>query len=233
VVPVADCTTAECVKVFEGLYRDVNIALSNELATLAGEFGIDVTEAITVANTQPFCAIHTPGPGVGGHCIPYYPYFVISEFETETPLLQTARCVNESMPAFTADLAEDALADAGRELRESTAAVFGLTYRPGVDETRASPGVDVAEELVDRGATVYAIDPVCTSEPPEGVEHVPLDEIGGRELDLAVVTTGHDAFEEIQWSAFEDLTVVDSRRVLDDKPVAHPVVRLGDGDDSR
>jgi UDP-N-acetyl-D-mannosaminuronic acid dehydrogenase len=229
VIPVADCTTAECVKVFEGLYRDVNIALANELATLAGEFGIDVTEAIEAANTQPFCDIHSPGPGVGGHCIPYYPYFVISAFETETPLLQTARRVNESMPTFTAELAADALADAGRELAESTAAVFGLTYRPGVDETRASPGVDVAEELVDRGAAVYAVDPVCTSDPPDGVDHVTLDEIDRGELDLAVITTGHEAFAEIPWAAFEDITVVDSRRFLDDESVPNPVVRLGDG----
>ena len=131
-IPVADCTTADCVKVFEGLYRDVNIALANELATLAGEFG-----------------------------------------------------------------------------------------------------VDVAEELVDRGTTVYAVDPVCTTNPPDGVDRVSLDEIGERELDLAVVTTGHEAFAEIPWSAFEDITIVDSRQFLDERSVAHPVVRLGDGADRR
>ncbi|MFC7139043.1 nucleotide sugar dehydrogenase [Halosimplex aquaticum] len=231
VIPVADCTTAECVKVFEGLYRDVNIALANELATLAGEFGVDVTEAIDVANTQPFCDIHTPGPGVGGHCIPYYPYFVISEFEGATPLLQTARHVNEYMPTFTVERAAEALDERGRDLSESTVAVFGLTYRPGVDETRASPGVAVAEELAERAETVYAVDPICTSAPPEGVQRVSLDAIGARELDLAVVTTGHEEFGEIPWSAFEDLTVFDGRHMLDDEDTSHPVSRLGDGSD--
>ncbi|WP_415381222.1 nucleotide sugar dehydrogenase [Halosimplex sp. TS25] len=229
VIPVADCTTAECVKVFEGLYRDVNIALANELATLAGEFGVDVNEAIDVANTQPFCDIHTPGPGVGGHCIPYYPYFVISEFEGETPLLQTARHVNEYMPEFTVESAAEGLADRGRDLSESTVAVFGLTYRPGVDETRASPGVDVAEELADRAETVYAVDPICTTAPPEGVERVSLEGIGARELDLAVITTDHDEFEAIPWSAFEDLVVFDGRRMLDGEDTPHPVTRLADG----
>ncbi|WP_459192005.1 nucleotide sugar dehydrogenase [Halosimplex sp. J119] len=229
VIPVADCTTAECVKVFEGLYRDVNIALANELATLAGEFGIDVTEAIDVANTQPFCDIHDPGPGVGGHCIPYYPYFVISEFESETPMLQTARHVNEYMPTYTVESAGDALAERGKDLSDSTVAVFGLTYRPGVDETRASPGVDVAEALVDRAETVYAVDPICTSAPPEGVERVSLDGIGAQEIDLAVITTDHDEFEAIPWSAFDDLVVFDGRRMLDDADTPHPVTRIADG----
>ncbi|WP_135364031.1 nucleotide sugar dehydrogenase [Halosimplex halophilum] len=226
---VSDPATAECVKVFEGLYRDVNIALANELATLAGEFGVDVPEAIAVANTQPFCDIHDPGPGVGGHCIPYYPYFVISEFDGATPLLETARGVNESMPEYTVERAADALAAEGRDLAGATAAVFGLTYRPGVDETRASPGVDVAELLADRADRVYAVDPVCTDSPPAGVERVSLDDIGARELDLVVVATAHEAFESVPWAAFDDLVVLDGRRQLDPENVPHPVARLGDG----
>ncbi|ELZ22315.1 nucleotide sugar dehydrogenase [Halosimplex carlsbadense 2-9-1] len=229
VYTVSDCTTAECVKVFEGLYRDVNIALANELATLAGEFGVDVPEAIEVANTQPFCDIHDPGPGVGGHCIPYYPYFVISEFESATPLLQTARHVNEYMPEYTVDRAAEALADRGRDLSDATAAVFGLAYRPGVDETRASPGVDIAELLADRAETVYAVDPVTTDSPPAGVERVSLADIGARELDLAVVATAHDEFESIPWTAFDDSVVLDGRRQLDADAIGHPLVRFGDG----
>jgi UDP-N-acetyl-D-mannosaminuronic acid dehydrogenase len=226
---VSDPATAECVKVFEGLYRDVNIALANELATLSREFGVDVPEAIAVANTQPFCDIHDPGPGVGGHCIPYYPYFVISEFESATPLLETARHVNEYMPEYTVDRAAEALADEGRDLSGAAVAVFGLAYRPGVDETRASPGVDVAELLADRAETVYAVDPVTTDSPPKGVERVSLADIGARELDLAVVATAHDEFEAIPWAAFDDLVVLDGRRQFDAGAVGHPVVRFGDG----
>ena len=229
VYAVSDPTTAECVKVFEGLYRDVNIALANELATLSGELGVDVTEAIAVANTQPFCDIHDPGPGVGGHCIPYYPYFVISELESATPLLETARHVNEYMPEYTVDRAAEALAEDGPALPDATVAVFGLAYRPGVDETRASPGVAVAELLADRAETVYAVDPVTTDAPPAGVERVSLDEIGARELDLAVVVTAHDEFEAVPWEAFDDLVVLDGRRRLDADAVPHRVARLGDG----
>jgi len=229
VYTVSDCTTAECVKVFEGLYRDVNIALANELATLSREFGVDVPEAIEVANTQPFCDIHDPGPGVGGHCIPYYPYFVISEFESATPLLETARHVNEYMPEYTVERAAEALAATGRDLSEATAAVFGLTYRPGVDETRASPGVDVADLLADRAETTYAVDPICTDSPPVGVERAPLDDIDARELDLAVIATAHEAFESVPWAAFDDVVVLDGRRQLNEEAIPHPVARLGDG----
>ena len=226
---VSDPTTAECVKVFEGLYRDVNIALANELATLSGELGVDVPEAIAVANTQPFCDIHDPGPGVGGHCIPYYPYFVISESESATPLLETARHVNEYMPEYTVDRAAEALEATGRDLSTAAAAVFGLAYRPGVDETRASPGVDIAELLADRAQQVYAVDPVTTDSPPAGVERVSLEEIDAHELDLAVVVTAHDEFEAVPWAAFDDLVVLDGRRDLDADAVPQRVARLGDG----
>jgi UDP-N-acetyl-D-mannosaminuronic acid dehydrogenase len=159
VLPVADATTAEAVKLFEGLYRDVNIALANELATLADDLGIDVREAIDAANTQPFCEIHDPGPGVGGHCIPYYPYFVTTRVEEPTPLLDTAREVNDSMPAFTVRKTAEELA-AGTDVEDATVLVLGVTYRPGVAETRATPARPIVEALDARGATVLAADPM-------------------------------------------------------------------------
>jgi len=229
VLPVADATTAECVKVFEGVYRDVNIALANELARLADELCVDVTDAIQVANTQPFCDIHDPGPGVGGHCIPYYPYFLISEFEGPTPLLRTARRVNDAMPRFTVEKTATELADAGRDLGESIVVVLGLTYRPGVDETRASPGIDVAAELRDRGADVYAVDPVCTSPPPDGVEPLGLDEVDTVDPDALVLVTAHEAFESLDWTAVSDAVVVDGQRTGSPDDRVRSVYAIGDG----
>jgi len=229
VIPVTDATTAECVKVFEGVYRDVNIALANELARLADDLAVDVTEAIEVANTQPFCDIHDPGPGVGGHCIPYYPYFLISEFDGPTPLLRTARRVNDAMPRFTAEKTAAELEAVGRDLAESTVVVLGLTYRPGVDETRASPGIDVAEELRDRGASVHAVDPVCTTPPPEGVDRLGLDAVGTVDPDALVLVTAHEAFESLPWDDLGDAVVVDGRRALSVSDRVRSVYAIGVG----
>ena len=251
-VPVSDARTAEAVKVFEGLYRDANIALANDLARLADDLDVDVREAIDAANTQPYCEIHTPGPGVGGHCIPYYPYFVLGWLDRDAPLVGTAREVNDAMPAFVADRVAEGLAaeerasdgaeggddgenaagdepartderepagatgatdtadrspEAGTSVRDevptfdptadspaagdeaptfdptaggaaadgpdatdfedlsgANVAVLGLTYRAGVKETRASPGVAVCEQLAERGATVHAADPLVDAD---------------------------------------------------------------------
>ena len=163
VLEVSDATTAESVKLFEGLYRDVNIALANELATFTDKLGIDVREAIEIANTQPFCHIPDPEPGVGGHCIPYYPYFLIKPFETDAPLLSTARSVNDSMPAFTLSKVCKGLERADVSIDDASVLLLGLTYRPGVEEIRASPPIQMSELLTERGADVYGMDPLLDS----------------------------------------------------------------------
>ncbi|WP_312907181.1 nucleotide sugar dehydrogenase [Natronosalvus caseinilyticus] len=227
VIAVSDATTAECVKVFEGLYRDVNIALANELATFTDEFGIDIREAIDVANTQPYCDIHEPGPGVGGHCIPFYPYFVIDPFETEAPLLETARAVNDSMPAFTVEKLRDGLEAEGTALSDATVLVLGLTYRPGVEETRASPSIDIAAELSAAGATVYGVDPMLESDDLEAfdLEGVALEAAYDLPIDGVILVTPHEEFEEIRWA---DLGT-DRENELSDRRDHRPVVVDGRG----
>lgn len=228
VIPVSDTTTAECVKVFEGLYRDVNIALANELAGLVDGLGVDVREAIDAANTQPFCDIHDPGPGVGGHCIPYYPYFVLHG-ETPLPLVSLAREVNESMPATTVDRVETELERIGTALDDATVLLLGVTYRPGVDETRASPTYPIATGLTDRGAEVFAVDPVCSDPGDLDATMVPLDSLDDLAPDAVVLVTGHDAFETLPWDAFgEDVVVVDGRAFFDDR-LTCTVYTLGSG----
>jgi len=231
VIPVDDATTAECVKVFEGVYRDVNIALANELARMADDLGVDVTDAIETANTQPFCDIHSPGPGVGGHCIPYYPHFLIAESDSATPLLETARSVNDGMPAFTVERLSEELEAAGRSLGDSTVLVLGLTYRAGVDEVRASPGIAITSILADRAGNVYAADPVCTSPPPEEVTQVSVDAVPDLDPDAVVLATAHEAFLDLPARSFEDAVVVDGRRVLDVEEPARSVYAIGDGSD--
>jgi len=229
VLAVSDATTAEAVKVFEGLYRDVNIALANELATFTDELGIDVNEAIATANTQPFCDIHDPGPGVGGHCIPYYPYFVINEVDADARLLRTAREVNDSMPAFTVETLARELDAEGTSPEEATVAVLGLTYRPGVEETRATPAGPIAERLSALGAEVLAVDPMLDDAAAFEAEMVSRDELYDRGLDAAVLVTPHEEFDGIAWERFDPLVVVDGRGSLDLAATDHRVYTIGSG----
>ncbi|MFD1562833.1 nucleotide sugar dehydrogenase [Haloarchaeobius amylolyticus] len=239
VIQVTDATTAEAVKVFEGLYRDVNIALANELATFTDEFGIDVREAIDVANTQPYCDIHDPGPGVGGHCIPFYPYFVIDPFETDAPLLRTARAVNDSMPSYTVDKLREEFDAERTELADTSILLLGLTYRPGVEEIRASPSLSIAKELSAAGADVYGVDPVLESFEEfeeRGLTSLSLDDIYDLPVDSVVLVTPHEEFELIRWDKLDRtdgrLIVIDSRDALDQKVLSqtsHRVYTLGTG----
>jgi len=202
VIRVSDATTAECVKLFEGVYRDVNIALANELGQLTDELGIDVIEAIDAANSQPYCNIHTPGAGVGGHCIPYYPYFLFDGLESDARLVRTARSVNEGMPQFVVGRLAEELATVGTSIGDATVALLGVTYRPDVPETRESPAIDIAERLGELGATVLATDPLLDDPPEMPGEFLSREALESREIDAAILVTAHEAFEEINWDAF-------------------------------
>ena len=229
VLPVSDATTAEAVKVFEGLYRDVNIALANEVARFTDELDIDTREAIATANTQPFCDIHTPGPGVGGHCIPYYPYFLINWLETAAPLLEQARAVNDAMPEFVAAKVAEGLRADGTPLEDARVLVLGLTYRAGVKETRASPAHGVCSSLSEHGAEVLAADPLVDADGFDA-EHVPLGEIYDRDVDAVALVTAHPEFDAVDWGAFDDrLVVVDGRDGVDLGGADHRLYRIGRG----
>ncbi|OIB56103.1 nucleotide sugar dehydrogenase [Natrialba sp. SSL1] len=234
VLPVSDATTAEAVKVFEGLYRDVNIALANELATFTDELGIDVNEAIDTANTQPFCDIHDPGPGVGGHCIPYYPYFMIKPFETDSRLLETARTVNDSMPAFTVEKVREALEADGKDVSESTVVILGLTYRPGVEEIRASPSIPISEQLAKLGADVYGVDPMLESVEEFELEQIDIAAVADVDPDALVMVTPHEEFQHISWNNIHrnsnNLSVViDGRQSLEDVDLESRQYTIGSG----
>jgi UDP-N-acetyl-D-mannosaminuronic acid dehydrogenase len=234
VLPVSDATTAEAVKVFEGLYRDVNIALANELGQFADEIDIDVREAIETANTQPFCDIHDPGPGVGGHCIPFYPYFMIEPFETEAPLLRTAREVNDSMPEFTVRKLREEMNAEGTDLADASVLVLGLTYRPGVEEIRASPSLDIAERLTEAGADVYGVDPVLSAYDAFELTPLSLSDIYERAFDGVVMVTPHEEFDEIRWPEVGrpgGSVVVDGRDTLGLDDTDHRVYTIGTGSD--
>ncbi|MCK4459241.1 MAG: nucleotide sugar dehydrogenase [Methanosarcinales archaeon] len=221
VIAVSDATAAESVKVFEGLYRDVNIALANELAMVCDELGIDAREVFDAANTQPYSHIHAPGCGVGGHCIPVYPYFIINTVEASTDMLRLARRINDGMPAYTVDLLEDALQEIEVGLSDARVLLLGVTYRGDVNETRFSPAIDVINELKRRGAEVFAYDPVLGSE-VQRFGAIPFDLGSGEginEIDAILIASDHAEFKEIDWDLLGRLmrhkVVVDGRGILD------------------
>lgn len=227
IVRVSDSETAEASKLFEGVYRDVNIALANELGRCVDDLGIDVIEAIEAANTQPYCDLHRPGAGVGGHCIPYYPYFLTTRVETPMELIRTAREGNDSMPAFVVQKTIEKLAANGRDVLGGTVLVLGVTYRPGIDETSATPAEPIIEGFRERGATVMACDPVLEGDTAFGVPLVSVESLADRNPDAVVLVTAHEEFLDIDWSEFEDIVIVDGRDALDVSE--HPTYTVGRG----
>jgi UDP-N-acetyl-D-mannosaminuronic acid dehydrogenase len=229
VIPTSDITVAEAVKLFEGLYRDVNIALVNELARFTDELGIDVNEAIETANTSPYVDLHQPGPGVGGHCIPYYPYFLIQPFDTEAPLLRTAREINDGMPNFTVQKLREEFEAEGRDLQGATVLVLGLTYRPGVNEIQATPALPITEQLDEIGVGVRLVDPILDDFSSFSGTPTPLNEIYDCNPDAAVMVTPQEEFDDIEWNRFNPLVVIDGRQSLDLADTAHRVYKIGSG----
>lgn len=218
VIELSNATAAEAVKVFEGIYRDVNIALANELFGVCEELGISALDVFEAANTQPYCQLHTPGCGVGGHCIPVYPYFIINTTDADTSLIKLARRINDFMPLRTVKLLEDALLKAGRSLKNSNVLVLGLTFRGDVKETRYSPSLEIIEILKERGADVYAFDPLLSREEIEPyAAYGVLNEI--RDLDAIIIASDHSAFKQINWkkigARMRNKIIVDGRQVVD------------------
>ena len=220
VIPVSDATAAESVKVFEGLYRDVNIALANELAMVCDELGIDAKEVFDAANTQPYSHIHAPGCGVGGHCIPVYPYFIINTVEMSADMLKLARRINDGMPAYTVDILEGVLTKLSVGISGARVLLLGVTYRGDVNETRFSPAIDLISELKRRGAEVFAYDPVLGDDVHRfGAIPFDLGSGGGiNEIDAILIASDHTEFKEIDWDLLDrrmrHKVVVDGRGIL-------------------
>jgi len=216
---VTDSITAEIAKLFQGLYRDVNIALANELAMYCEQKGIDFFEAKKIGNTDPFCNIHDAGAGVGGHCIPVYPYFVTKTTKTDTSLIELARKVNDSMPSHMVDLIKNGLNSAGKTIKDSNILILGLAYRGGVKEARNSPAIPIIKILQNSGANVYLYDPLFSREEIKEYDVKYTNDI--KNMDCAVIVADHKEFYDLDWEKIEGKmrtkVVVDGRQVVDPK----------------
>ena len=204
-----DATTAEMVKLMENTYRDVNIAIANEFARLADHFGIDVWEAIALANRHPRVKILKPGPGVGGHCISVDPWFLVEAAPELTPLIQAAREVNDSQPQFVVELVERALGS----LKGKKIAALGLAYKPDVDDLRESPALEIAHWLQRAGAAVKAFEPFKPDADLPGVTAVPTLAAALEDAEAVLLLVNHS---ELRALVPEQLAALTPARILID-----------------
>jgi len=152
---VTNATTAEMVKLMENTYRDINIAIANEFAQLADRFGVDAWEAIQIANRHPRVNILNPGPGVGGHCISVDPWFLVEAAPDISPLVHTAREVNDNQPRFVIENMKKKLG----ALAHRKVTTLGLSYKANIDDLRESPAVVIVNLLLKEQAAVTVYEP--------------------------------------------------------------------------
>ena len=199
VVPVSAPAVAELAKLLENTYRHVNIALINELAIFAYELGIDIWEVVDAAATKPFgFQKFTPGPGVGGHCLPIDPSYLSWQVRRQLGhsfrFIELANDVNEHMPDYVARRVQLALNDRGLAVKGSRILLLGLAYKKNSSDARESPAVRVAELLADLGADLRVADPMVERDMGLG-RRVEVDEEELASSDLVVVLTDHDDFD--------------------------------------
>jgi nucleotide sugar dehydrogenase len=202
---MASTDEAEFVKLMETTYRDVNIALANEFARFADARGLAVVPAIAAANTQPYSHIHSPGVGVGGHCIPVYPYFLLHGLEEQALLLpRLARRINDGMADYAAARVERELGSlAGR-----TVLLLGVAYRGNVRETAFTSARLLREALLERGARVYADDPLFSADELCALGYEPLTEPAREEVRAIIVQAAHAAYRDLDLTRFPNCQVL-------------------------
>jgi len=213
-----DSRSAEMTKLVENAYRDVNIAFANELSIISDRMGLDVWEVIRLANRHPRVNILSPGPGVGGHCIAVDPWFIVHGAPEETPLIRTARGVNDSKIHHVIAQA-DALLEAHPEAR---VACLGLAFKANIDDFRESPARLVASTLTRRHADrISIVEPFITRLPIEyrdtPVELIDIDTALER-CDILIVLVDHDLFRSIPLSERANKLVYDTRGIWADQP---------------
>lgn len=223
---LSSAEAAEMAKLAETTYRDVNIALANEYARYAAERGIDVVEVIEAANSQPYSHVHRPGVGVGGHCIPVYPYFLFAD-APEMQLPRVARQLNDGMAAW-------AVAAAGRQLeglRDVPVLVLGIAYRGDVREDAFSSAYMLRDALRAAGAVVHGHDPYYEPDEVAAMGFEPWRPGADTPVRVAFLQADHAAYRELDLAAIPGLQlVVDGRNALDPAAVRATGVRyLGIG----
>jgi UDP-N-acetyl-D-glucosamine dehydrogenase len=229
VVRVSSCEVAEMAKLLENTFRMINIGMVNELAIMCDRLGVDVWEVIDAAATKPFGFMKfTPGPGLGGHCIPIDPLYLswkLRSLNYNARFIELASEINTNMPRFVISKVQDALNEHGLPLKNSNVLVLGIAYKPDIDDLRESPALDVIGLLLAKGAHVSYHDPYVANVSHEHwqLSSVPDLLAAVRAADCVVIVTNHKVYD---YPAILDAAnlIVDTRNALGEKGRKHPKV---------
>lgn len=232
VVPVSSAEVAEMAKLLENTFRMINIGLVNEMALMCDRLGVDVWEVIDAAATKPFGFMKfTPGPGLGGHCIPIDPLYLswkLRALNYTARFIELASEINTNMPRYVVSKVQDALNEQGKPIKGSKLLVLGVAYKPDIDDLRESPALDVIGLLENKGASVIYHDPYIPSLKHEGMSMTSAPNLmdAVRSVDCVVIITNHSSYD---YPAIlqEARLVVDTRNALGSAGKNNPkVVRL-------
>ena len=219
IVPVSSPAAAEMTKLLENTFRAVNIGLVNEVALMCDKLGLDVWEIIEAAATKPYGFMKfTPGPGVGGHCIPLDPHYLSWKLKTlnyNARFIQLAGEINSEMPRFWVEKVQDALNDVEKPVKNSRILVLGVAYKKDIDDVRESPALDIIALLKEKGADIRYHDPYVPSFSYNGLKLIsePDLEAAVEAADCVVIATDHSVYDWQDIKARASL-LVDTRHVL-------------------
>jgi len=216
-----DCISAEVAKLAENTFRDVNIAYANELALVCEQIGVDVIEAIRLANTHPRVNVHKPGCGVGGPCLTKDPYLLLHPVGKQafrSRLIEPSRGLNDGMAEHTVKLIIKALRKAGKDVENSKIVILGTAYKGEIDDARNSPAECIIRKLMELKAKLVVYDPYCSESFGARKAKNVTEAVQG--ADCMVIVTAHKKFEELELERIQPLMkenpiIIDGRRLVD------------------
>jgi len=213
-----DAATAEVAKLAENTFRDVNIAFANQLALICEQHGVDAKKVIELANTHPRVNIHTPGPGVGGPCLPKDPYLLIHKTKPTKPnIVKTARQINDYMPKHIVKLILQAIKKTGKDIKNSKIAILGTAYKANVDDSRLSPSEPIIHGLIRLGGETTVYDPHCNES--FGAKRASSLHEAVKDAGCLAIITDHTEFKNLNLKEIKALmnekpAIVDGRRIV-------------------
>jgi UDP-N-acetyl-D-glucosamine dehydrogenase len=216
---VSSPKVAEMEKIYENTFRNINIALANEMAIVCRHMGIDIWEVIDAAQTKPYGFMpFYPGPGPGGHCIPVDPFYLTwkaREFDYHTKLIETAGEINDSMPGHITSMAAKMLNEAGKSLNGASVFILGVAYKKDIDDIRESPALKIIRELEKDHAKVYYNDPYIPqfSQNDKTYFSTELKSSKFKNADITIITTDHGSYDYDYILANSHL-ILDTRNAL-------------------
>ena len=202
-IMLTEAKTAELSKCMENTFRDVNIALANELAKICADIGVNALDVIEMANKHPRVNLHSPGPGVGGHCLAIDPYFIYAKSPQNAKIIKLARDTNNSMPDFVVE-------NVKKIMPKGNIAVLGISYKGNTGDDRESPAYDIISKLKDYNLKIH--DPHIQKE-----ELSSFDEAVG-DADLILILCDHDEFKNMDYTKLEGKTIFDTKNIIREVP---------------